>query len=563
MKDKIKKILFLQLLLMPTMVFADFGEDMALGTALLMEAFVSIHMSVFVFLPLSKIYSKENSKKLFWTLFFIRAAILLIFDFFITPSIATIDFYAVFIGCFIVVPISLFIKRKEIFQNGKEINTNTINTNIATPTEQIKGIELKCSKCGTALQLNYKFCAGCGAPFDGNNVVVSSNSVAAVEIPKKDFVSPQNFDPIYKLPEDIMLERLINNELVNCGIDLNTKLIPSSVLKRKNILNIIFAFLMFIFISLIFFHFPIYTYIIGIIILIVYFILTRKFTLVKFLAKEIKARPSEKITNVILGVKNTFVTDNSNILLIGGLIISIILPLLIFSESRIIYEKVDNGYAVRYYTFGLTNFDSVTIPEEYKGEDVVSLRGNTFSNMFLLKTVNLPDTVTEIRGQAFKNCYLLENVNIPKNLEYLGGGAFYNAKSIKRIELPDTLTYLGGESFSNASSLEYIKLSSNLTEIRGDSFSYCTSLKSIEIPDKVTRIGGHAFYGDTSLSKVTISKKSQLNEIGSSAFRKCDSLKEIIVPERTYINSRAFKESPTIVNTYPEEDDSDLYYNNY
>lgn len=563
MKDKIKKILFLQLLLMPTMVFADFGEDMTLGSALFMEAFVSIHMSVFVFLPLSRIYSKENSKKLFWTLFFIRVAILLIFDFFITPSIATIDFYAVFIGCFIVVPISLFIKRKEIFQTGKWINTNTINTNIATPIEQIKGIELKCSKCGTTLQLNHKFCAGCGAPFDGNNVVVSSNSVAAVEIPKKESVSPQYFDSFYRLSEDKMLEGFITKELTKCGIDQNTKLIPSPALKRKNILNIIFILLVFIYLSLIFFHFPIATYLIEALILFIYYFLTRRFTLMKYLVKEIKTRPSEKIYNVILGVKNSLVIDNSNRLLIVGLIISIISPLVIFMEPRIIYEKVDNGYAVRYYTFGIKNFTSVSIPEEYKGEKVVSLRGNTFSNMFLLKSVSIPDTVTEIRGQAFKNCYLLKEVNIPKNLEYLGGGAFYNAKSIKRIVLPDTLTYLGGESFYNATSLEYIKLSRNLTEIRGDSFSYCYSLRSIEIPDKVTRIGGHAFYANTSLETVSISKNSQLTEIGSSAFRECYSLKEMIVPERTYINSRAFKESPTIVNTYPEEDDLDLYYNNY
>jgi hypothetical protein len=81
---------------------------------------------------------------------------------------------------------------------------------------------------------------------------------------------------------------------------------------------------------------------------------------------------------------------------------------------------MDGGYGVRYYAFGLTNFISATIPEEHNGKPVISLRGNTFSNMFFLKEVKLPDTITEIRGQAFKNCISLKSVNIPKNLEYLG-----------------------------------------------------------------------------------------------------------------------------------------------
>ena len=66
-----------------------------------MEAFVSIHMSLFVLMPLSKRISKDNSKKTFWILFGIRVAILLFFDFFVTTNIAIVDFAAVFVGAFI------------------------------------------------------------------------------------------------------------------------------------------------------------------------------------------------------------------------------------------------------------------------------------------------------------------------------------------------------------------------------------------------------------------------------------------------------------------------------
>ena len=175
---------------------------------------------------------------------------------------------------------------------------------------------------------------------------------------------------------------------------------------------------------------------------------------------------------------------------ICSFLVAVFLPLMIFMTPKIFYEKQGDGYAVRFYAYGLLNYKSATIPEEYKGKKVIALRGNTFSNMYFLEKVTLPDTIKEIRGQAFKYDWKLTEVNMPKSLEYLGGGAFYNCISLKKISLPDTLTYMGGETFYNATSLEYVKLSQNLTEIRGNTFENCYSLKEIAIPDKVTRIGG-------------------------------------------------------------------------
>lgn len=448
---------------------------------------------------------------------------------------------AVNIGLFIVLPIIL-IKKKHITNNTTANVNNIANNNLVSSNTEII---LNCKNCGGVLQVGDKFCTKCGAPFEGNNVVVSSQP--------RVIVTPANFDPIYGLTEETLLEEFINRELVKAGIEKKNTLIPSEILKRKNILSIIFAILVFAYVSLIFFHFPIYTYIIGIIILFIIFKLTRKYDLIKYLKKEIKSRPSEKISNIVMNVKNSFVVDNSKILRVTCILIGIVLPLIIFNKPRIMYEKTENGYAVRFYAFGLTNFKTATIPETYKGIKVVSLRGNTFSNMPFLESVTLPNSIIEIRGQAFKNDKRLVEVNIPTNLEYLGGGAFYNCKSIKSIILPDTLTYMGGETFYNASALETVKLSKNLTEIRGDSFEYCSSLTKIEIPDNVTRIGGHAFYGDKSLSEVTFTENSKLTEIGSSAFRLCPNLYSITIPNNVYVNERAFKESPTTVR----------YFNNF
>lgn len=551
MKKISKYLLMISVLLLPNLVFASSGEnDFPIGMAIGMEAFVSIHMSLFVLKPLSDMFSKENSKKTFWTLFSIRAGVLLFCDFFVTPYIAIVDFVSVFAGAFLIVPISAIITKTKINGRSNQVIRAMPVVSVTSQPEQVKGIELKCAKCNSVLQITDKFCANCGEAFDGNNVVASENANATIQSPQKIAVLPSNFDKIYSMPEDKMLEEFINRELIKAGIDKSSSLLPSDILKRKKILNTIFSILVFIYISLIFFHFPIYTYILGIIILFVFFKITRRYDFIKYLKKQLKARPGEKISNIIMNEKNNLLTDNTKGLFTICLLVSFVLPLIIFSSPRIFYEKTEGGYAVRYYAFGLTNFKTVTIPETYKNEKVVRLRGNTFSNMPFLESVQLPDSIIEIRGQAFKNCKKLTKVNIPKNLEYLGGGVFYNATSIRKVELPDTLTYLGGESFYGATSLEYIKLSNNLTEIRGNSFEYCTSLKSITIPDNVIRIGGHAFYGDSSLSEVTISENSKLSEIGSSAFRQCSSLYNISIPSNTYVNDRAFKESPTLVNRY-------------
>ena len=529
---------------MPTLVFASSTDNaFPVELAIIMESFVSIHMSLFVIKPLSNLISRENSNKVFWILFILRAIFLILFDFFVAPSIAIFDFLMVFVGVFLIVPIFSAIKKQNPYINDKSMNDttkNNLNSNELSQGDQ--GPFLNCVKCGYTLKSTDNFCSNCGTPFEGNK----ADSVSS----KKVLVTSSNFDPVFDNNEDKLLEIFINKELSKAGISVNNKLIPIDVLRRKNILNVIFSILFFVYVSLIFFHFPIYTYILGAIILLIFFKMSRSYNFMKYLKKEIKARPSEKISNIVMTVKGSCVADNAKPLRIVSILIALILPMFIFLNPRIMYEKVDNGYAVRFYTFGLTNFQTVTIPETYNGEKVVSLRGNTFSNMPFLEVVMLPDTITEIRGQAFKNDFNLVSVNIPTNLEYLGGGAFYNCSSLTSIILPDTLTYMGGETFYGASSLEYIKLSSSLTEIRGDTFGNCTSLKSISIPDNVTRIGGHAFYGDIALSEVSFTKNSKLKEIGSSAFRKCTNLYSITIPRNVTFSDKTFKESPTRINYF-------------
>ncbi len=544
----IRYILFLIITLIPMIVFAS-GDTSSVNiiSALLTHVFISIHASVFMLLPLSQLVGPINGKSSFWKLFWIRVMILIFLDL-ISPEFAiVVDIISIFVGGFVLLPLSS--------AKGK-VKTVRTSTPISTPTNNSNSINLKCAKCGNTLLVTDKFCINCGAPFDGNNVVVSLDPNQAVN----NTVLPSAFDAMYALPEDTLIETFIKKEMAKAKFDMNTKLLPMDIVKRKQILNIIFSVLVFVYISLIFFHFPFYTYLIGLIILVIYAFLSHRMNMMKYLVKQVKARPSEKISNIVMSVKENLTTDSSHISLIVGLIAGILLPLTIFFEPHIIYESTSNGYAVRFYTFGLTNFKEATIPEIHNKKPVVSLRGNAFSNMPFLKKVTLPDTIVEIRGEAFANDRNLKEVNIPEHLEYLGGSAFYNCTSLEKVKLPNSLTYLGGEAFYNCTALKDIELSNNIEEIRGNTFENCYRLEKINIPDKVVRIGGHAFYGCSSLSEVTISENSSLKEIGSSAFRQCSNLKTIFIPRSTQVNSRAFKESPTTIHRYGEEIYTDTNY---
>ena len=435
---------------------------------------------------------------------------------------------------------------------------------------------LKCKNCNSYLKVDQKFCGECGAAFSDDNVIVemptsenvnNANQVSTNQVNnqqtvglKKDFVGYSKYDEIYRYDVELMTEKFIIRHLERAGIDSKSKLMPQDVLKRKKILNVLFAFLLLFYVSSFFFHLFFEFYLIGFIILLIFSILKNKYNLVKYLKKQLKARPNEKVSNIVMSVKNSFVADDSKKMLFILNCVALILPLFMFYKPHILYEKNDTGYAVRFYTVGLTNFSTVDIPDTYKNEKITAIRGNVFSNMFFLKEINLPDTITEIRGQAFKNDFLLKHIDLPSNLTYLGGGAFYGCDSLEEIEIPDTVTEIGGEAFYEASSLQKVKLPKNLTEIRGNTFEYCVSLESITIPDSVTRIGGHAFYANYSLKEVILTENSRLQEIGSSAFRECDELYSIKLPKGVSINERSFKDSPTQIEYFG---DNNLFKNTY
>lgn len=603
--------LFLMLLLFPTMVLASNGDSSSLSIyeAIGMEAFVSIHMSVFVLLPLANIFDPDKSKKLFMKLFVGRIIILLIFDFFITPSIAIIDFISVFIGAFIVVPITAIRKKTPIYGGSNQVisNANT-NGNVVLTAHAQGNVILKCTKCGNVLNVTDKFCQKCGTAFSGDNVQVIQDTSPVVP-----------FDQTYMQTEKTILRNLLIEELKLQG-ENEKSFITTSLNKKKNILLTIFGIATLIFVMMFYFNYSLFFCLfLEVIALLLYYLIGKRFNVLNVLTKQAIKNPNEDISTMVKTIREQKHSSaiNGKLKLAIVILAIVLLPTIYFFNPRVMYIRYSDGYSVLRYTRGIVNDDNiVNIPETYKGKQVlgisesafknsdvevvnlpkglVSIKTKAFLNAKNLKEIDIPSTVEEIRGSAFENCTSLTdvvlheglreirasafknnvnlvNIDLPNSLEYLGASAFSHCSSLTEITIPknvieingqtfeyctslrtvnlhDDIISIHGEVFIGDSSLTNIKLPSKITEVRGNTFEGCSSLTSIIIPEGVTRIGGHAFHGCTSLSYVSI--PSTVTEIGSSAFRQCYSLYNVRVPYGAIINERAFKESPTSIQRY-------------
>ena len=270
---------------------------MPFGVALFMEAFVTIHMSVFVLLPLSRIFAKKDPNKLFWTLFLIRVAILLYCDFFVTPNIAMVDFFSVFLGAFLVVPIAAFLNRKNLTSVLRSQTTKKV--------------------------VNY-----------ANN---SYNNYKTVNIPLSS-VSKNDTSPIVKIDRDylnsesVLMGIIIRKEIENQ--DENPKTLTTSELNsKKNLAILIFGALTALFIVMYrYYNYPLYVSIFGeIISIIAFIILMSKYDIVNAIYEYSKKNPDSEIFQIVTSVKDRkkFDVIPDYIKIVTVLAIAIIMPILL------------------------------------------------------------------------------------------------------------------------------------------------------------------------------------------------------------------------------------------
>ena len=399
-----------------------------------------------------------------------------------------------------------------------------------------------CPVCHTKFEKTYKYCTGCGTSLQA--MQKDLNAKLGIPLNKNEYNAL-----LFDISLDPMVQGLVESELSRTP-DYKTKTLPV-IEKRKIIMTIILA-IMFVIIYAIYAAFHTKAGLLTLMLtvsLIVYFKMINKVDIKSYIIKQVELRPDEKISYIVASTMSAITTKSHYtiariLIFVSGLLISIAL----FATPHYIYEKVDNGYNLRYYTLGLiSGKDKVVIPSTYKNEPVIGIRGDVFKNVKTIKEVEIADSVLEIRGGAFEGCTNLERIKLSENIKRISGSMFKNCSRLKSITIPNSVEVIDGGAFAYCRSLEVIHLPLNLKRIGGESFRSCTRLESITIPDSVEDIGGESFIDCYNLKAINL--PPNLTEIHGSTFENCSSLNNITIPEGvTRIGGSAFRYCRSLKN---------------
>lgn len=376
-------------------------------------------------------------------------------------------------------------------------------------------------------------------PVTLGGIQVSRNPIHAnpVSFEKK----AQIFRPVTNKNADAYLKEYIQAFLTENKIKTN---ITNKILLLR--LLICFAYSLILFLDIV--HLCLYheTFFLNFLIFaaatVAYAIILSRMSVYGYLVKEVKKRPMDPIDNILAsqvsGTKNGLF---SLIAVFALPVIVLIVCGVLFAKPRFIYEKnYMGGYSVRYCSIGLSNEDTIVVPETHNGLPVNEIRGKTFINMDFC-AIRLPSKLTEIRGDTFSGCSRLSEIDIPQSVTRIGGGAFRDCDRLKEITLPSGITEISGDTFNGCSSLSAIEIPEGVTRIGGHAFDGCSALKTAALPRSLDIIGASAFRGCRSLEKIDI--PGSVREIGQSAFRGCISLKRVYVPASVRsIGPSAFRE---------------------
>lgn len=186
------------------------------------------------------------------------------------------------------------------------------------------------------------------------------------------------------------------------------------------------------------------------------------------------------------------------------------------------------------YAFsGCSNLRSIEIPH-----GVTTIEAETFYECASLADIKLHDDIISIRDLAFKDC-AIENIKLPSNLQLIHGEAFKGCKNLKELNLPKDIVVEGVFSVNGCESLINLTIPDTVSSVAFWAFGGCKNIKSITIPEGVTKIEMLTFSGCIRLESITL--PDSLISIEHMAFVGCDSLTNIVIPKNvTYLDKDAF-----------------------
>ena len=85
-----------------------------------------------------------------------------------------------------------------------------------------------------------------------------------------------------------------------------------------------------------------------------------------------------------------------------------------------------------------------------KKKKYISMIG-TIEKQYLLKEIELNDSITCLNHNTFSHCMSLTKIHLPTSLKRIEYECFMNCKSLEHIEIPTTVTFLGDKCFYDCS----------------------------------------------------------------------------------------------------------------
>ena len=394
-----------------------------------------------------------------------------------TSDDPSMSFIPIIFGLFFVIAFVLSIikvtktVKTAISEIGNEENSGdgvNITANKEELTKQLNALEegmtVAINDVTYTIVNNHMLLGTTGKVYDVNSLPLPKDGVYNLSYAKKQEIQndpkfvPAIIPAMYYNSPDVILKDMVTNEINNRQF---TGTIPKME-KKKNIISIIFAVIVLILMTLVFFHpinivFNIFLIIITIIICL---LVLKKMNINNVIIKEVKSRPDEDIKMVIASILDDKVQPKK-FLRIVLFVVAIIIPCIIFFKPRMMYEKNDSGgYSLRYYTIGIINEDVVTIPETYNGLSVNEIRGETFKNVITVSEIKLPSKLTEIRGNTFQYSSI-KKITIPDGVTRIGGHAFEGCRNLSEVIIPESVKEIGSSAFRDCDRLYTVTVSSD------------------------------------------------------------------------------------------------------
>ena len=239
------------------------------------------------------------------------------------------------------------------------------------------------------------------------------------------------------------------------------------------------------------------------------------------------------------------------------------------------------------------------------GDDITSIKENTFHNCPNLNSITLGTGLTSIEEDAFYECNKLVEIinhsNLPikkrsydyggialhaisihneqskivnkndfmfvkdeNNVNYLfnytgkdtdlrlpenfngesyqiGRNVFSKNTTLKSVIIPDSVTAINGSAFSDCTNLTDVIIGDGVISIEEFAFAYCTNLTNVTLGENVNSIGNYVFF-KSNLQDITIPES--VTSIGEDTFANCKNLTTIVIGDNiTSLHASAFANS--------------------